>query len=121
MEGDGRIVIILYGKTNLLDDWDAFITELVTATPPSYSTEPVKEGVGLSARKIIEDFSARCMFDIFGEVLHQDFVGNSDIVELTLACTEVCKQIQHLRQSFKGKHGQFFQNPPDNCFASTCP
>ena len=42
MEGDGSIVISWYGETNLLDDKDAFITEFGTATPPIYSTEPVK-------------------------------------------------------------------------------
>ena len=66
MEGDGSIVIIWYGKTNLLDDRDAFITVFGTDKQPIYSTEPVKEGVGLSARSAIENFSARCMFDIFG-------------------------------------------------------
>ena len=38
MEVDGRIVLSWYGKTNLLDDRDAFITEFDTATPPIYST-----------------------------------------------------------------------------------
>ena len=59
-------------KTNLLDDGEAFITEFGTTTPPIYSTEPVKEGVGLSAWSAIEDFFACCMFDIFVEVLHLD-------------------------------------------------
>ena len=57
MEGDGSIVIKLYVKTNLLDDRGAFITKFFTANPPIYSTEPVKGGVGLSARIAIEDFS----------------------------------------------------------------
>ena len=69
MEGDGSIVIIWYGKTNLLDDRGAFITEFDTATPHIYSTEPAKEGVGFSARSAIEDFYARCMFDIFVAVI----------------------------------------------------
>ena len=56
MEGDGIIVISWYGKTNLLDDRDTFFTEVVSDTPPIYSTEPLKEGVGLSARTATEDF-----------------------------------------------------------------
>ena len=28
----------------------------------------------------------------------------------------MCKQIQHLRQSFKDNHGQFVQNTPDGFF-----
>ena len=69
MEGDISIVISWYRKTNLLDDGDSFITEFVTANPPIYSMEPVKEGVELSARSVIKDFSARCIFDIFVAVL----------------------------------------------------
>ena len=42
MEGDGSIVISWYGKTNLLDDRDTFITEFGADTPPIYSTEPAK-------------------------------------------------------------------------------
>ena len=96
--------------------------EFGTPNPPIYSTKPVKEGVGLSARSAIEDFSARCMFDIFVAFLRLDYVSTSDTVDLTLVCTEVCKQIHHLCQYFKYKYGQFVHNPlPTNCFASTCP
>ena len=91
MEGDGSIVISWYRKTNLLDDRGAFITEFGTATPPIYSTEPVKEGVGLSASSEIEDFSARCMFDIILAVLRLDYACNYDTVDLTLIFTDVCK------------------------------
>ena len=56
------------------------------------------------------------MFDIFVAVLRLDYVDNSDTVELTLVCTEVCKQIQHLYQYFKDKHGQFGQNYHDELF-----
>ena len=38
VEGDGSIVISWYGKTNLLDDRGAFITDFGTAIPPIYST-----------------------------------------------------------------------------------
>ena len=91
MKGNVSIVISCYGKTNLLDDRYAFITEFGTASTPIYSTEPVKEGVGLSERSAIEDFSARCMFDIFVAVLCLDCVGTYDTVDLTLFFTEVCK------------------------------
>ena len=113
MEGDGSIVIKLYVKTNLLDDRGAFITKFVTANPPIYSTEPVKGGVGLSARIAIEDFSARCMFDIFLVVFCLDYVSTYNNVDLALFFTDFCKQIQHLRQSFKDKHGQCVHNSPD--------
>ena len=53
------------------------------------------------------------MFDIFVVLLRLDYFGTSDTVELTLVCTEVCKQIQHLHKYFKYKHGHFFQNYPD--------
>ena len=56
------------------------------------------------------------MFDIFVVVLWLDYVGTSDTVELTLVCTEVCKKIQNLRQTFKDKHGKFVQNPPEILF-----
>ena len=56
------------------------------------------------------------MFDIFVAVLSLDYIGTYDTVDLTLVCTEVCKQIQHLRQFFKDKHGQIFHNSPDNFF-----
>ena len=98
MEGYGSIFIIWYGKTNVLDDRDASITGFGTATQPIYSKEIVKEGALLSARSAIEDFSVRCMFDIFVEVLRLDYVGTSDTVDLTLVYTEVCKQIKHLCQ-----------------------
>ena len=42
MEGYGSIVIRCYGKTNLLDDRDAFNTDFGTATPFIYSTGPEK-------------------------------------------------------------------------------
>ena len=42
MEGDFSTVIIWYAKTDLLDDRCVFITEFGTATPPIYSTEPLK-------------------------------------------------------------------------------
>ena len=91
MKGDGSIVIGWYGKTNLLGDRDALITGFGTDSPSIYSTEPVKEVVGLSARSVIEDFSARCILDIFVAVLRLDYVGTSDTIDLTLVCTEVCK------------------------------
>ena len=91
MEGDGSIFIIWYGKTNLLDDRGAFITEFGTATPHIYSTEPVKEGVGLSAKITIEGFFDHCIFYIFVAVLCLVYVGSSDTVDLTLVCTEVGK------------------------------
>ena len=53
------------------------------------------------------------MFDIFVAVLCLDYIITSDTVELALFCTDVCKQIQHLRQYFKHKQGQFFRIPPD--------
>ena len=67
MEGDGSIVISWYGKTNLLDDRDAFVTEFGTAIPYIYSTETLKEGMVLSTRSAIEYFSACCMFDVFSD------------------------------------------------------
>ena len=75
MEGYGNIVISWYGKTNLLNDRYALITDFGTATPPIYITDPVKEGVVLSARSAIEDYSALYMFDISVAVLHLDYVG----------------------------------------------
>ena len=59
-------VLLLAGmkKTNILDDRNALITDFGTATLPIYSTEPAKEGVGLSARSAIEDFFDLFMFDI---------------------------------------------------------
>ena len=56
------------------------------------------------------------MFDIFVAVLCLYYIGNYDAVDLTLVCTEVFKQIQHLRQFFKYKHCQSVQNSPDECF-----
>ena len=56
------------------------------------------------------------MFDIFVAVLRLDYVDNSDTVELTLVCTEVCKQIHNLSKSFKDKHVHFVQNTPDELF-----
>ena len=56
MKGDGNIVIRWYVKTNLLNDRYTFITDFGTATPPIYITDPVKEGVVLSARSAIEDY-----------------------------------------------------------------
>ena len=50
------------------------------------------------------------------EVLRLYYVGNYDNVYLTLVFNEVCKQIQHLRQSFKGHHGQFVKNSPEELF-----
>ena len=67
------------------------LRSLANATPPIYSTEPVKEGVGLSASSEIEDFSARCMFDIILAVLRLDYACNYDTVDLTLIFTDVCK------------------------------
>ena len=121
MEGDGNIVISWYGKTNLLNDRYALITDFGTATPPIYITDPVKEGVVLSARSAIEDYSARCMFDISVAVLHLDYVVTYDTIDLILVCTKVFKQIHHLYQSFKDKHGQFFIIILKTCFTSTCP
>ena len=89
MEGYGSIFISWYIKTNFLDDRDAFM-EFGTATPPIYSTEPVKEGVLLSAWSVIEDFSACYIFYIFMAFLCLDYISTTDNVELTLVCTEVC-------------------------------
>ena len=81
--------------------------------PYIYSTETLKEGMVLSTRSAIEYFSACCMFDVFLAVLRLDCVGTSDTADLILVYTEVCKQIHHLCQSFKDKHGRFVQNSPN--------
>ena len=65
---------------------------------------------------MIEDFHACCMFDIFAAFLCLDYVINYETADLTLVCNEVCRQIQHLNQSFKDKHGQFVQNHPNELF-----
>ena len=48
-------------------------------------------------------------------------MGTSDTVDLTLVCTEACKNIQHLLQYFKDKYGQFVQNPPEKLFHQYMP
>ena len=111
-------VISWYGNADFLDDKEIFRNEFGTDQPLLFPAKPVS---GQSSNHItvcagLHAYAQKCMFDVFLELCHIYYVGDTASADGSLAVQEVCQTISALRQEFRNRHGQMDVMSPDELF-----